>query len=233
MAAIEAVAYLRASGQSQVAGDGFSRQRQAIAKRAESLGLALVDEFLDEGVSGTKSLGERPGLSALLERILGNGVRVVLIEKSDRLARDLIEGELILREFRKNGVRVVEAENGNDLTAGDDDNPTAKLIRQVLGAVAEFEKSALVAKLRAARNRKRRSGARVEGRKPYPPEVVAQVRKLRRRKKHGNPWSYARIATELDRLEVPTKLGNPWSPSTIADLLLGETVLARGIGLED
>jgi DNA invertase Pin-like site-specific DNA recombinase len=39
-----------------------------------------------------------------------------------------------------------------------EDTPTARLVRQVLGAIAEFEKTTLVAKLAAARRRKRASG---------------------------------------------------------------------------
>jgi hypothetical protein len=35
-----------------------------------------------------------------------------------------------------------------------EDTPTAVLVRQVLGAIAQFEKSSLVAKLKAARDRK-------------------------------------------------------------------------------
>lgn len=183
--ATKAVSYLRVSGVGQVDGDGFPRQRAAISRRARAIGAELIDEFADEGVSGTLAISERPGLSALLERVLGNGVRLVLVEKADRLARDLVEGELILREFRRAGVRVIEAEGGNDLTAGDADNPTAKLIRQVLGAVAEFEKAALVGKLRAARARMRREGGRCEGVKPYgslPGEnaVLETIRSMRR-----------------------------------------------------
>ncbi len=99
----------------------------------------------------------------------------------------------------------------------------------IQGIFAQTEKKLLVRKLRRARDDKRAAGERVEGRKPYPPEVVAQVRKLRRRVRDGKPWSYARIATELDRLEMPTKNGNPWRPSTVADLLTGHTKLARSV----
>ena len=57
---------------------------------------------------------------------------------------------MILGQFRDLGVRVVAADSGTDLTAADED-PTRVLIRQVLGAVSQFEKSVIVAKLRAAR----------------------------------------------------------------------------------
>lgn len=209
----KSIAYLRVSSAGQVSGDGFARQREAIAARADADGYQVVDEFRDEGVSGTLPLSERPGLSALLERIIGNGVRVVLVERADRLARDLVEAELILREFQSLGVRIIEAEGGNDLA--EDDSPTAKLIRQVLGAVAEFEKSALVAKLRVARVRTGRLG----GRPPYPPEVVRLAKKLRRRVVKGRPWSHKRIAAALTDQDVPTQSGRPWAASTVRDLL--------------
>ncbi|MFI5397922.1 MAG: recombinase family protein [Candidatus Binatia bacterium] len=69
---------------------------------ATSDGDARLDqlEYRDEGVSGTRDLDDREGLSDLLARIRSNGVRVVLVERADRLARDLIVGELILNQFR-------------------------------------------------------------------------------------------------------------------------------------
>jgi len=73
--------------------------------------------------------------------------------------------EIILGEFRKIGVKVISADGGIDLTLGNDD-PSGKLIRQILGAVAEWEKCALVQKLRASRLRIRRAGGTCEGKKP-------------------------------------------------------------------
>ena len=145
----KAVAYLRVSGKGQVDGDGFPRQREAVERYARAAGLELVGEYRDEGVSGTKELEDREGLSELLTRIRANGVRVVIVERADRLARDLLVSEVILGQFRDLGVRVVAADGGTDLTAGDDD-PTRVLIRQVLGAVAQFEKAVIVSKLKAA-----------------------------------------------------------------------------------
>src|SRR5262249_38907756 len=133
-----AVSYLRVSGKGQVEGDGFPRQRATIARYARSAGLELTGEYLDEGVSGTKDLDSREGLSELLARIRANGVRVVLVERADRLARDLVVSELILNQFRTLGVKVIAADSGTDLAVGEDD-PTRVLIRQVLGAVAQFE----------------------------------------------------------------------------------------------
>ncbi len=213
-----AVSYLRVSGLAQVRGDGFTRQREAVEARAAANGLELVGEYRDEGVSGTISLDGRPGLSALLERVLSNGVRIVIVERADRIARDLIQSELILDELRKAGVSVIEAESGQDLAS--EPNASAVLIRQVLGAVAEFEKTSIVAKLAAARTRKRRETGRCEGQKPYSDTLVREVRRLRRKNpKTGRVRGYGSIAKEMDRLGHPTKRGGPWTASTVQTIL--------------
>ena len=64
------------------------------------------------------------------------------------------------------GVKVVAAESGQDLTVGDDNN-TNRLIRQIMGAIAQWEKCGIVLKLKAARLRKRKECGRCEGQKPY------------------------------------------------------------------
>jgi DNA invertase Pin-like site-specific DNA recombinase len=64
--------------------------------------------------------------------------------------------------LRDLGIELVAADSP---TAFLDDGPTSQLIRQVLGAVSQFEKAMLVAKLKGARDRKRATGAKVEGRK--------------------------------------------------------------------
>ena len=215
----KAVSYLRVSGKGQVEGDGFPRQRDAVRKYAKAHGLDLVDEYRDEGVSGTRELADRAGLAALLDRLESNGVRVVLVERADRLARDLLVGEVILARFRELGVKVIAADSGVDLTVSDAD-PTRTLIRQVLGAVSQFEKSVLVLKLRAARDRTRRKTGRCEGRKPYghrPGEqaVVERIITMRRKPRGGKRASYAKIADALNADKVPTRTGAPWAAETV------------------
>jgi DNA-binding MarR family transcriptional regulator len=86
--------------------------------------------------------------------------------------------------LRKRGIEIIAADSP---TAFQDDTPTAKLIRQVLGAISEFDKAMTVAKLRGARDRLRTEmRKKVEGRKSHSeqrPEVVAiakQTQLLRR-----------------------------------------------------
>jgi Resolvase, N terminal domain len=70
--------------------DSEKRQRAAIEGYAKRAGMSVVDWFYDPAVSGADPIETRPGFAALLDRIEGNGVRVVLIEDATRFARDLV-----------------------------------------------------------------------------------------------------------------------------------------------
>ncbi len=215
------VSYLRVSGKGQVEGDGFERQRTAIARFCKAAKYDLVEEFRDEGVSGTKELEGRPGLAALLDRIESNGVTVVIVERADRLARDLMVSEVILDQLARAGAKVLTAD-GADLSTSADD-PTRTLIRQVLASVAQFDKGVTVLKLRAARERLRRKGQRVEGRKPYgfrPDEraILDRMRELRARPRGERP-SYEAIAAQLNADGHTTRYGKQWSRAGVFQVL--------------
>lgn len=223
---MKAFSYLRVSGKSQVDGDGFTRQREAIQNYADNHHISIVDEFKDEGVSGTTEMSDRDGLARLLDRIEQNGVRTVIVERADRLARDLIVGEVIRREFRELGVTVYDA-SGTELTADDDDDPTKVLIRQLLGAIAQFDKSVIVRKLRAARERQRRTHGRCEGRKPYGSTPTEQVVLdlmigLRRKPRHGRRMSFQKIADQLNGDGHHARSGNDWKGTTIRNIIARE-----------
>ena len=162
-----AIAYLRTSSATNVGADKDSdkRQRQAIDAFAKHAGYELVAEFYDKAVSGADPIETRPGFAAMLERIESNGVRTIIVETANRFARDLMVQEVGYARLRERGINLIAADNPD---AFKDDTPTAKLVRQVLGAIAEFDKAMTVAKLRGARERKREDrqvrGAQVPGR---------------------------------------------------------------------
>lgn len=221
-----AVAYLRCSGLGQKDGDTWARQEEAITKYASRTGLTVADGdwFRDVGVSGTRDLENRPGLAALLDRVESNGVRVVLVENVTRFARDLMVQEIALEKFRSAGCRVIAADGGIDLIDESDTDPTRVLIRQVLGAVSQWQKNIDVLKLRAARIRIRVATGRCEGRKPYgstPAEaaIIDRIRELHR-KPHGEPRrSLQAIADVLNAENVPTRTGKPWSKQTLHGII--------------
>ncbi len=142
-------------------------------------------------------------------------MRTVIIEDASRFARDLVTQELEC-SLIKRGVRVLTA-NGDDLT--DSSDPSRKMMRQIAGSFAEYEKARLVAKLKAARERKRARDGKCEGAKSHAelrPDVVALARSLRRRKR-GN--SLRGISAELARLGHLNSNGRPFSAASVRNML--------------
>jgi len=216
----KAFGYLRVSGKGQIEGDGFERQKDTIARYAKANQIQVVQEFRDEGISGSKDALDRPGLTDLFVALKANGVRLVIVENATRVARDLMVSEIILAEFRNLGVKVVSADGGVDLTLGNDD-PTGKLVRQILSAVSEWEKCLIVQKLRASRLRIRRSGQRCEGRKAYgvTPEEQKVIEKIVVWRKERK--SYAEIASGLNAEGIPTRMGSEtnWHPTQVQRII--------------
>src|SRR4051794_28691403 len=118
----------------------------------------------------------------------------------------------------RRGVRVLTA-SGDDLT--DTSDPSRTMMRQIAGAFHQYEKARLVAKLKAARDRKRAGGVKVEGRKSWAeinPEMVKEAKRLRRRTKAGQR-SLRTIAAELAKLGYSNQRGAMFSPSAVASML--------------
>jgi hypothetical protein len=103
------------------------------------------------------------------------------------------------------------------------ETPTAVLVRQVLRAVAEFEKTTLVAKLAAARRRKRKAtGKKVEGRKSHAekrPEIVALAKALARKRPKGGKMSLRAVAAEMAARGYLNERGKTFNPKSISTLL--------------
>ena len=159
----KAFAYLRVSGKGQIEGDGFTRQRAAIKSYAAAHDCKIIREFREEGVSGTKETMDRPAWAEMIAALHSNGMRTIIVEKLDRLARDLMVQEAAIADLRKYGFTLVSVQEP-DLMASD---PTRVLMRQLMGAVAQYDKSQIVAKLRGARMRKKAAEGHCEGRKPF------------------------------------------------------------------
>jgi len=223
-----AIGYLRVSSAKQAKDgkDGFPRQRAAIRAYCSQKRLELVEEHEDAGVSGTVPLEGREGLSTALARCAELGVAVLVVEKADRLGRDLIVSEMAVRAFAEAGVSIVTADTGQSLTDADND-PSRKLIRQVLNAVAEYERSALVAKLRAARERKRRNGGHSVGcyrfgehpERPDEAATLARIRELRKVQQDRRRMSLAEVASVLNIECRTSRTGRAWTASMVRDLL--------------
>jgi DNA invertase Pin-like site-specific DNA recombinase len=181
---IEALAYLRTSSMTNIGQDKDSEKRQkaAIVAYAKHAGLTITGWYADQGVSGADAIEARKGFAAMLAHIAGNGVRVVICENASRLARDLMVQEAAYRGLLKLGVKLIAADSPDSFT---DSGPTSVLLRQILGSVSQFEKAALVLKLKAARDRKKAETGKCSGRKTYlerDPAMVTLARQLARQR---------------------------------------------------
>jgi len=217
----KAYGYVRVSGQGQLEGDGFVRQEKAVADYAEANGIRVEAIFREEGVSG--AIEERPALARLLIDLEENGhdIRTILVERMDRLARDLMVQEAIVADLQKKGFDLISVTEGADLLSED---PTRKLVRQVLGAIAEYDKSMTVLKLRAARERKRAKSGKCEGRKSYRearPETIREIRRLRRKRKGLRRRTYKETAHELNKKGLVSMTGRKWTGQLVQNVLQG------------
>lgn len=211
----KAFAYLRVSGKGQVEGDGFARQLEAIKKFAASNDHKIAKVYREEGVSGTTDWENRPAFSEMMAAMLANGTRTVLLERLDRCARDLMVQESIIADFRRKGLKIVSV-NEPDLCS---DDPSRVLMRQMLGAFFQYEKTLLVAKLRGARQRIRAKAGHCEGRKPYgtfagEAAVIERMKALR----HMG-LAVDKVAAELNSEGLRPRAGKVWYATSVYRVL--------------
>lgn len=220
---VTALAYFRTSSAANVGDDKDTllRQRAAVETYAAHQGLEIVREFYDAAVSGADPIDQRPGFTDLLTYVQEEGVQTILVENATRFARDLtvqLAGHDLLK---REGIHLIPVDAPSHFT---DDTPTAVLVRQVLGAISQFDKAQIVAKLKAARDRKSaQKGRRIEGRKGYGethPELVSLAKRLN----HGNRkkrLSLRAISAALAEQGYTTALGKPFSAQQVKRLLAG------------
>jgi DNA invertase Pin-like site-specific DNA recombinase len=211
----KAFAYLRVSGKSQLEGDGFDRQLLTIKKYAAANGIKIVKVFREEAISGTNELDNRPALLELMEALAANGTKLVMIEKLDRLARDLMIQETIIGDLRKRGFEMISAMEP-DLCSND---PSRKLMRQIFGAIAEYDRAMIVAKLKGSRDRMKAKTGRCEGIKPFgffegEPEILSRMQALR-----SDGLSFDAIAATLTSEGLPSRYAGKWQGKSVNRIL--------------
>lgn len=213
-----AVGYIRVSTESQLDGLGLDVQRTAITDLAAELGLGLHHVHADEGISGSEDITGRAGLAAALDDIAQGNATVLLVPKLDRLARDLMVQESVLRDVWAAGGTVVPCVEGERVYCQPDDptDPSRTLIRQVLGAVAAYERAMIRARLVAGRRRRIAEDGYAGGPEPYgwtDPAEQAILSHVRWERDLNVPWHH--IANRLNRVGLMQRNGAKWIPTSI------------------
>jgi DNA invertase Pin-like site-specific DNA recombinase len=212
-------AYLRVSTREQIEGGGYDRQLGTIDRFTSVRDWVISRTFKDQQSGGTEFEG-RDGLHELLSLAGANtalGIDTIVVENASRIARDLIVQELFLAECRRRGIKVFTADNGEEIVMANAD-PSRVLMRQIFGALAQWEKAQTVLKLQAGRRKRaRETGQPCGGPKPYGQTeselaVIADIWKYRKL-----DWTFLKIACKLrdTGYPAPKGRGNFWAASTV------------------
>jgi DNA invertase Pin-like site-specific DNA recombinase len=215
------------------AGHGLDIQERAIRVWARQTRHRIVSWHRDEGISGSNGIEHRDGLADALETLRARHASGLVVYRLDRLARDLVLQEQLLADVRRMGADIYSTSDAEAAYLTDDpDDPSRKLIRQVLGAVNEYERAMITLRLRAGRRRKAANGGYAYGSPPYgyrsrggelvtDPQEQATLRRMRDLRADGA--SYRRIAEVLQAEGRQPKRGTTWYPMTIRQALTRAT----------
>lgn len=219
-------AYVRVSTDKQVQGEGLAVQEAAIARYARRNRLDLAATFRDEGESGT--LAERDGWADAEHALRSGEVAGIVVYKLDRLARDvMVQEQLMAGVWRLGGEIYSTAADENNLR-DDPDDPTRKLVRRMMGIIAEYERDMVVLRMRRGRRAKARAGGFAYGSPPFgyrlidgalapDPDEQAVLTRAKRLRRRG--LSTRAIAADLNAAGHRTKRGREWSSSSVSAAL--------------
>jgi site-specific DNA recombinase len=230
--------YARVSSESQQARGTIGSQLEVLRARIAEEGHELVAEFCDDGFSGARL--DRPGLDAMRDQAEAGAFEAVWCLSPDRLARAYVYQVLVLDELAQFGVRVIFS----DAPAIDDDDPQLRLLTQVQGVIAEYEKAKIGERNRRGRLYRARAGEVVSWKAPYGYRRVARdstgparheifeteaaiVRRIYDDYLSGG-HSIREIVRRLNADNIPTPTGKAqWWHSTVCRILTNEAYIGR------
>jgi site-specific DNA recombinase len=230
--------YARVSTESQQARGTIGSQLAVLRERVGAEGDEVIAEFCDDGHSGARL--DRPGLDALRDAAEAGLIERVWCLSPDRLARVYAYQVIVLDELARHGVgvRFTDAPPIND-------DPQAKLLTQVQGVIAEYERAKIAERYRRGKLFRSRAGEVLAWRTPYgyrrqprdahgparlevfEPEA-AVVRRIFADAAVGG-HSLREIIRRLAADQVPPPAGRDrlWSTSTLSKLLRNEAYIGR------
>ena len=156
--------YVRVSTDAQT----VENQVVALQEVAQRSGWTIVHTFSDEGVSGAKGRDKRPGYDALLKAVARHEVQIVAAWSVDRLGRSLPDLVAFLSDIQAKGCDLYLHQQAIDTST-----PSGRMLFQMLGVFAEFERSMIRSRIMAGLARSPKKA----GRPPLPPMRLEKVEK--------------------------------------------------------
>ena len=161
-----AVLYLRVSTQDQTT----ANQERELREIAGRMGCNVVKVYKDHGISGAKGRDKRPAFDALCRAATRREFDVVMAWSVDRLGRSLQDLIAFMQELRSLKIDLFLHQQGLDTTT-----PAGKMMFQVLGSFAEYERDMIRARVNAGIARAKAAGKHC-GRPPLAPELAERIR---------------------------------------------------------
>ncbi len=231
-----AIIYARVSSASQVDhGDGLGTQLDVCRALATERGLDVAGTFTDEGISGTKGLEDRDGLADALNALEPGDL--LIVAAVDRLARDIMLSETVLAMVWKVGADVLTP--SGIVPRDDPEDPSRALIRQILAAVAAYERALIALRTSRGKRRKAANGGWVGGIAPFgwradgkgglerdDDEQVVIADMIERR---SIGWTFDGIAGRLNEAKLSNR-GKPWTSAAVRRALLSNERLMASEG---
>lgn len=222
---VRAVGYVRVSTEEQAtSGLSLSHQRTRIVAFAKASDFDLVEVIEEPGKSG-KNL-KRPGMTRALELLEGGEVQALVVLSLDRLTRSVKDLGHLVEFFDRTGTALVSVQDSiNTLTAA------GRLVLNVLGSIAQWEREAIAERTAAAMAVKRHRGEKTGGKVPFgydadeagrlslnvrEQEALNLIKRLRKR-----GLSLRRIGESLVKAGFTPKLGGSWHPQVIRQIISG------------
>lgn len=164
--------YLRVSTGDQT----VENQRQALVASCEARGWTIAHEFSDEGISGSKGRAKRPGYDTMLKAVTSRKVDVIAAWSVDRLGRSLQDLVGFLSELDGVGCNLYLERQALDTTT-----PAGRMLFQLLGVFAEFERSIIIERINAGIARARIHGTKSGkpiGRTSVPNQTILDIQAM-------------------------------------------------------
>lgn len=222
-----AVAYCRVStGEQARYGVSLEAQQLAIETYCRIHELELVKLYIEEGVSGGISLGQRPQGKLMLRQIEQEGIENFVALKLDRVYRSAIDALTQTERFTKQGTAVHFVDLNIDTST-----PMGKMLLSLMASFAELEKNMTAERTRAVMQHKKKN-RQVYTHTPYGydrdgdrlienAEEQAVIAFIKAQRNQGA--SYRDICDLLQERKILTKKGKQrWQPATIKYILENE-----------
>lgn len=222
------VAYVRVSSAHQQEAYGPEVQREAIRKWAKAGGHKIVS-WQEDTISGASELRDRAGWCEAAALVKSGEAQGVVVARLDRLARDVMVQELLLRKLSDlGGIVLSTRENENEMLNGESKDPSRKLVRVIMGAISEYDREMTVDRLAAGRAAKAARGGHAHGALPYgyrsangklAPIPAEQAALVKMKALAAQGVSTREIARVLTAEGHPTKRSGTWCAATVSRIL--------------